>query len=163
MTDQIASAAQSIVSDSLSYLITMVLIQVFVVFRIFLRGGGDYTVRERFMASLPLQFAVVVVVMLVFVFSRLEDMLLVGHARPWWGLYVSTLGLTGAAGAAFVIWNYIRESRRPYSIADTSEETAKAGGQYRERIVIELKGAVLWILAAILAAGWLDKIGRGQI
>jgi hypothetical protein len=163
MNDQIASVAKSIVSDSLSYVITMVLIQVFVVFRMFLRGGGDYTVRERFMASLPLQFAVIVVVMLAFIFSRLEDMLLVGHARPWWGLYVSVLGLTGAAGAAFVVWTYIRESRRPYSITDTSEETANAGDRYKQRIVIELKGAVVWILAAILAAGWLDKIGRGEV
>jgi protein-S-isoprenylcysteine O-methyltransferase Ste14 len=124
MNDQIAAAAPSILSDSLSYLITMILIQVFVVFRMFLRGGGDHTVRERFMASVPLQFVVVVVVMIMFVFSRLEDMLLVGHVRPWWGLYLSTLGITGAAGRAFMVWNYVPESRRPSSIADTSEETA---------------------------------------
>jgi len=63
----------------------MLLIQVFVVLRIFLRGGGDYTVRERFIAWLPLELVVMVVVFLVF-HLRLEDMLLVGHARPWWGL-----------------------------------------------------------------------------
>ena len=54
MNDPIAAAAQSMLSDSLSYLITMILVQVFVVFRMFLRGGGDHTVRERFMASVPL-------------------------------------------------------------------------------------------------------------
>jgi hypothetical protein len=140
----------------------MLFIQVFVGFRMFWRGSGDYTVRRRFMASLPLQFVVMVVIMLVFIFSHLEDMLLVGHARPRWGLYVSTLGITAVAGAAFIGWNYLRESRRPYSIADTSEETALAAGHYRQRIIMELKGAVVWILASILAAGWLDKTGRGE-
>jgi hypothetical protein len=77
----------------------------------FLRGGGDHTVRERFLASVPLQFVVMVVVMIVFVFFPLEDMLLVGRSRQWWGLYVSTLGITGAAGAACIVWNYVRESR----------------------------------------------------
>jgi len=163
MNDPITAAAQSILSDSLRYLITMILVQVFVVFRMFLRGGGDHTLRERFLASVPLEFVVMVVVMIVFVFSRLEDMLLVGRARQWWGLYISTLGITGAAGAAFIVWNYVRESRRPYSIADTSEETALAGEHYKQRIIVVLKGSVMWILAAILAAGWLDKIGRGEM
>jgi hypothetical protein len=90
-------------------------------------------------------------------------MLLVGRARQWWELYISTLGITGAAGAAFIVWNYVRESRRPYSIADTSEETALAGEHYKQRIIVVLKGSVMWILAAILAAGWLDKIGRGEM
>jgi hypothetical protein len=162
MNAQIASAAQSMLSDSLGYLITMVVIQLFVS-RKFVLGGGDHPIRERFMASLPLQFVVMVVTALVFVFSHFEDMLLVGRARPWWGLYVSTLGITGAAGVAFVGWNYIRESRRPYSISDTSEETATAGEQYKRRLVMELKGAVVWILAVVLAAGWLDKIGRGEM
>jgi hypothetical protein len=58
-------------------------------------------------------------------------------------------------------WNYIRESRRPYSITDTSEEAAVAAEQYKQRIVIELKGALVWALAAVLAAGGLDKIARG--
>jgi len=102
-----------------------------------------------------------VAVVLMFNFSHLQGMLMVGHAHPWWGLYGSTLGLTGAAGAAFVVWNYIRESRRPYSITDTSEGTANVVGKYEQRLVSELKGAVVWILAAILAAGWLDKIGHG--
>jgi len=103
-----------------------------------------------------------VVIMLVFIFSHLEDMLRVGHARPRWELYVSTLGITAVAGAAFIGWNYLGESRRPYSIANTSEETALAAGHYRQPIIMELKGAVVWILASILAAGWLDKTGRGE-
>ena len=93
MNDQIASTAQSIVSDSLSYLITMVLIQVFVVFRVFLLGRGDYTVGERFMASPPLHFAVVLVVAGIFVANHMQDILMVGYAHPWLGLYIATLGL----------------------------------------------------------------------
>ena len=51
----------------------------------------------------------------------------------------------------------------PYSIDDTSEETILAGELYMQRTVVELKGSVVWILAAILRAGWLDKIGRGEM
>ena len=90
MNDQIAAAAQSVLSDSLSYVLTML-----------------------------------------------------GHARPRWGLYISTLGITAVAGAAFIGWNYLGESRRPYSIAATSEETALAAGHYRQPIIMELKGAVV--------------------
>ena len=119
------------------------------------------TIRERLLITLPLQFVVMVSVAIVFVATHLEKLMLVGHARSWWGLYVSMLGITGAAGAAFIGSNYLRESRRPYSITDTSDATALAGEQYKKRIVMELKAAVLWILLAILAGGWLDKIGHG--
>jgi hypothetical protein len=104
-----------------------------------------------------------VVVASVFVANHREDVLVVGHAHPWLGLYSTTLGLIGAAGAVFVVWNYIRESRRPYSISDPSEETATVVEQYQRRIVMELKGAVVWILAAILVVAWLDKIGGGEM
>ena len=164
MGDQISSAAQTILSDSLAFLIAMVCIQVFGVFRFALRaGGGDFTIRERLLITLPMQFVVMVSVAIVFGATHLGDLILVGHARPWWGLYVSILSITGAAGAAFIGLNYLRESRRPYSITDTSEATALAGEQYKRRIVLELKAAVLWILLAILAGGWLDKIGRSQM
>ena len=48
-------------------------------------------------------------------------------------------------------------------MTDTSEETAVAAEQYKQLIVIELKGALVWVLAAVLAAGWLDKIARGEM
>src|SRR5215469_11213200 len=152
MNDQIAAAAQSVLSDSLSYVLTLLFIQVFVVFQMFWHGSGDYAVRRRFVALLFLPFVVMVVIMLVFIFSHLEDMLRIGHARPRWELYISTLGITAVA-AAFIGWNHLGESRRPYSIANTSEETALAAGHYRQPIIMELKGAVVWILASILAAG----------
>src|SRR5215469_11724282 len=85
MKDQIATAPQSVLSDSLSYVLTLLFIQVFVVFQMFWHGSGDYAVRRRFVASLFLPFVVMVVIMLVFIFSHLEDMLRVGHARPRWG------------------------------------------------------------------------------
>lgn len=161
MNDQIAVAARSILDDSLKYLIAAVLASIFVVFRMFLRGGGDYKVGERFMASLPLQFLTLIAVAIVFVANHLGDILLVGHTHPWWGLYVSTLAMIGSVGVAYIAWNYFRESRRPYSIADTSDGTETAGDQYRQRVVIELKGAVVWLLLSGLAGAWLDKIGRG--
>ena len=65
--------------------------------------------------SLPLQFVVMVAFAVVFLISHLGDMLLVGHAKPRWGLYIAIGGLTGVPGAALNAWNYIRESRRPYS------------------------------------------------
>jgi len=163
MSAQVAAAAQSILSDSLSYLVTMICIQIFGVFGLFVNVEGNLSVRERFVMSLPLQLVVMVAFAVVFLVSHLGDMLLVGHAKPWWVLYIAILGLTGVPGVAFIAWNYIRESRRPYSITDTSEETAVAAEQYKQLIVIELKGALVWVLAALLAAGWLDKIARGEM
>src|SRR5215469_10181668 len=87
MNDQIAATAQSILSDSLSYFLTMLFIQGLVVLRIFLRGGADYTVRERLMASLPLQFAVMLVGPQLVCGQHMEDLLVVGHTHPWLGLY----------------------------------------------------------------------------
>jgi hypothetical protein len=43
-----------------------------------------------------------------------------------------------------------------------AEETALAVGRYKQRIVIELKAAVVCVLPSVLAGGWLDKIARRQ-
>src|SRR5215813_11188275 len=103
MNDQIAAAAQSVLSDSLSYVLTLLFIQVFVVFQMFWHGSGDYAVRRRFVASLFLPFVVMVVIMLVFIFSHLEDMFRVGMAGPSGDFFSPQLGKTPAEGQAFTV------------------------------------------------------------
>jgi hypothetical protein len=158
MSTHAAAAAQSILSDSLSCLVTMICIQIFGVFRLFLNVKGNFSIRERFVVSLPPQLVVMVAFAVVFLVAHLGDMMLVGHAKPRVGtLHCNARSNERTGRAAFIAWNYIREARRPYSITDTSEEAAVAAEQYKQRIVIELKGALVWVLADVLGAGWLTR------
>ena len=98
--------------------------------------------------SLPLQFVVMVAFAVVFLVSHLGDVLLVGHAKT----VVGTLHCnrrsnrrTGRGVERLELHSRIAKA----SQQDTTEETAVVAEQYTQRIVIELKGALVWVLAAV--------------
>lgn len=71
--------------------------------------------------------------------------------------------LAGIAGASFVAWSYVKESRRSFDIMGAREEANEASYRYKQIVVLEWKGFVVWALVAVLVWAWLAKIARGEM
>ena len=132
-----------------------------VVLSLLKRIHGDYTWREKFAFCLPAVFIVELIIIVVFLGSDLSDIIVIAKGRHAWGIFMELLALTGVLLFAFAGWNYMEERRRPYSIISNSDDATAASQRYKQRIVLTAKALVVWLLFAVLAFAWLNRIANG--